>query len=57
MSNCVRYCDNFLSIGKSAVWTKDGKFVGQLDDKTKGILVFNIETEEVIECKIKNSHY
>ena len=56
MSNCVGFCDNFLSVGKSSVWTKDGKLVGQLDDKTEGILIFNTETEEAIERTIKNSH-
>lgn len=56
MSNCVGFCDNFLSVGKSSIWTKDGKLVGQLDDKTEGILIFDTETEEVIESKIKNSH-
>ena len=49
MSNCVGFCDNFLSVGNSSVWTKDGKLVGQLDDKTEGILIFDTETEEVIE--------
>lgn len=48
IANCVGYCDNFLSVGQSAVWTKEGKLVGQLDDKTEGILLFDTETEEVI---------
>ena len=48
MSNCVGFCDNFLSVGKSAVWTKKGKLVGQLDDKTEGVLIFDTETEEVV---------
>jgi predicted amidohydrolase len=47
MSNCVGFCDNFLSVGKSSVWTKEGKLVGQLDDKTEGILIFDTETEEI----------
>ena len=55
MSNCVGFCDNFLSVGKSSVWTKEGKLVGQLDDKTEGILIFDTETEEVIERKIKKN--
>ncbi len=54
MSNCVGFCDNFLSVGKSSIWTKEGKLVGQLDDKTEGILIFNTETEEVTEITIKN---
>jgi predicted amidohydrolase len=48
MSNCVGFCDNFLSVGKSAVWTKDGRLLGQLDDKTEGILLFDTETEEIV---------
>ena len=48
MSNCVGYCDNFQSVGKTSVWTKQGNLVGQLDDKLEGILIFDTETEEVI---------
>lgn len=53
MANCVGFCDNFLSVGQSAVWTKKGKLVGQLDDKTEGILQFDTETEEVIIKTVK----
>lgn len=49
MANCVGFCDNFLSVGKSAVWTKEGKLIGQLDDKTEGILIFDTETEEIVQ--------
>lgn len=49
MANCVGFCDNFLSIGKSAVWTKKGKLVGQLDNKSEGILIFDTEKEEIVE--------
>lgn len=49
MSNCVGFCDNFLSVGKSSVWTKEGRLAGQLDDESEGILVFDTETEEVNE--------
>ena len=55
MSNCVGFCDNFLSVGKSSVWSKEGKLVGQLDDKTEGILIFDTETEEVTERIIGNN--
>jgi predicted amidohydrolase len=54
MSNCVGFCDNFLSVGNSLVWTKEGKLVGQLDDKTEGILIFDTETEEVIKRNLIN---
>lgn len=53
MANCVGFCDNFLSVGQSAVWTKKGELVGQLDDKNQGILIFNTETEEVITKTVK----
>lgn len=49
MSNCVGYCDNFQSVGKSSIWTKQGNLAGQLDDKLEGILIFDTETEEIIE--------
>jgi predicted amidohydrolase len=49
MSNCVGFCDNFLSVGKSSVWSKKGKLVGQLDDKTEGIIIFDTETEEIVK--------
>jgi predicted amidohydrolase len=52
MANCVGFCDNFLSVGNSAVWTKDGELVGQLDDKTEGYLIFDTETEEVLAGNI-----
>jgi predicted amidohydrolase len=55
MANCVGFCDNFLSVGKSAVWTKEGKLVGELDDEMEGILIFDTETEGVIERIIKNN--
>jgi len=54
MTNCVGFCDNFLSVGKSAVWTKEGKLVGQLDDKMEGILLFDTETEVIIKNNLIN---
>ena len=48
MSNCVGYCDNFQSVGKSSVWTNKGNLIGQLDDNAEGILIFDTETEEII---------
>lgn len=49
MANCVGYCDNFQSVGKSSVWTKQGNLIGQLDDNLEGILIFDTETEKVID--------
>ncbi len=47
VSNCVGFCDNFLSVGNSSVWTKEGELIGQLDDKSEGILIFDTETEDI----------
>jgi predicted amidohydrolase len=52
MANCVGYCDNFLSAGQSAVWTKQGNLAGQLDDSLEGILVFDTETEAIIKMTL-----
>lgn len=45
MANCMGDCDNFLSVGQSAAWTKQGKLAGQLDESEEGILIFDTETE------------
>lgn len=52
MSNCIGFCDNFVGAGFSAVWTKKGQLVGQLDDKNEGILIFDTETEEAIKYTV-----
>ncbi|WP_340201662.1 carbon-nitrogen hydrolase family protein [Ascidiimonas sp. W6] len=43
MSNCVGYCDDFLSNGKSAAWNRDGELVAQLDQKNQGLLIYDTE--------------
>lgn len=42
MSNCVGYCDNFLSTGQSAIWNKNGVLVEQLDNEKQGVLIYNV---------------
>lgn len=55
MSNCVGYCDNFMSIGKSAVWNKNGELIEQLDNENQGILIYDteLETTEIYQLKIQ----
>jgi predicted amidohydrolase len=53
LSNCVGNCDNFLSAGRSSVWTRKGKLIAQLDEINEGLLVFDTKTEEVIERYIQ----
>lgn len=49
MSNAIGHCDNFECGGKSAIWNKEGKLIGQLDDKSEGILILDIDTRTVRE--------
>ena len=49
MSNCLGPCDDFESVGKSAIWNKDGLLVGQLNETVEGILLYDTDTEKVIE--------
>jgi predicted amidohydrolase len=48
MSNCVGHCDNFLSVGQTAVWSGKGILLAQMDAQSQGILVFDVETEKVV---------
>lgn len=41
MANCVGFCDNFLSMGGSAVWNGQGKLVNKLNSKDPGLLVYD----------------
>ncbi len=45
MSNCVGHCDNFMSVGQSAVWNKKGELIEQLDDNNQGLLFYDTKTE------------
>jgi predicted amidohydrolase/predicted GNAT family acetyltransferase len=47
MSNCVGSCDNFMSVGQSAIWNKNGKLIENLDSENQGILIYDTETELV----------
>jgi predicted amidohydrolase/GNAT superfamily N-acetyltransferase len=47
MSNCVGNCDNFIGVGQSAVWNKNGKLIEHLDSENQGILIYDTEIELV----------
>jgi predicted amidohydrolase len=49
MSNSVGFCDDFESVGNSAVWNKKGELVGHLDQTKEGILIYNTDNEETIK--------
>ncbi len=48
MSNCIGFCDDFECIGLSSIWNNKGQLMGQLDNLTEGMLVFDTEKEEVM---------
>jgi len=49
MSNSIGPSDNFIGAGQSAVWSKEGKLLGQLDRENEGILIFDTATEALIK--------
>ncbi|MDQ0899304.1 carbon-nitrogen hydrolase family protein [Paenibacillus sp. V4I7] len=49
MANCIGPCDNFESVGQSAVWNNQGHLVDQLNDTTEGIIIFDSETQTLIK--------
>jgi len=52
MANSVGPCDNFLSVGKSSVWNKQGVLLAQLNETEEGLLVFDTETEQILTCSL-----
>ncbi|MBL0740775.1 carbon-nitrogen hydrolase family protein [Chryseolinea lacunae] len=49
MANAVGQSDDFMSTGNSSVWNSRGQLLKQLDDTREGLLVFDTETQNVIE--------
>lgn len=49
MSNSVGQCDDFVSVGKSAIWNHKGLLLAELNDTQKGLLIFDTETQEVFK--------
>jgi predicted amidohydrolase len=49
MVNCIGYCDDFQNTGGSAIWNSDGIIKGSLDGENEGLIIYDTETEAVIE--------
>ena len=43
MGNCIGFCDNFESVGQSAVWNKNGKIIHHFNNHEEGILSFSVD--------------
>jgi ribosomal protein S18 acetylase RimI-like enzyme len=54
MANSVGHCDNFLSVGQSAIWTNKGELLKQLDHEHEGLLIYDTEcdTAELFQPQI-----
>lgn len=53
LSNSVGLCDNFLSIGQSAVWNKKGDLIEQLDHENQGLLIYDTDLETAVTHQLK----
>ena len=51
MVNSVGFCDNFLSVGQSSIWSRNGRLIDQLDNNTPGILIYDTDTEKTKSIK------
>jgi predicted amidohydrolase len=47
MSNCIGPCDNFISLGQSAAWNKNGEILGRLNGENEGLLVYDTKTQAI----------
>jgi predicted amidohydrolase len=45
MSNCVGRCDNFESVGRSALWSAKGELLGALGAASEAILTVDVESD------------
>jgi predicted amidohydrolase len=53
LANCIGHSGGYDCGGKSSVWNDKGLLVGQLNDTAEGILIFDTETQEVIQKTLK----
>ena len=49
MSNCIGFADGGQCAGKTSVWDNRGALLGQLNDADEGMLIFDTETQALIE--------
>lgn len=41
MANCIGPCDNFVSVGQSAIWNQQGELLVQMDSQSEGIVLMD----------------
>jgi len=47
MANCVGECDGTICGGKSSIWNREGILLGQLNDTSEGLLIIDIDSQQV----------
>jgi predicted amidohydrolase len=52
MANCVGPADGAECAGKTSAWNNQGLLVGQLNDTDEGIIIFDPDSQELIEKTI-----
>ena len=53
MSNCIGFCDNFLSVGQSAAWNNNGELVGQLHSENQALLIYDTELNTAVSYSLE----
>lgn len=48
MVNSIGHCEDFMSLGKSAVWGLGGRLLAQLDESQEGILLYDTATQNAL---------
>lgn len=48
MSNSIGFCDDFQSVGGSAIWNKKGKLIAQLNSDAEGLLQYDTISDHVL---------
>ena len=49
MANCIGPADGDECAGKTSIWNEKGVLIGQLNDTHEGVLIYDLDTQELIE--------
>lgn len=52
MANSVGPCDNFVSVGQSAIWNDRGELIAGMDDRSEGIVLIDTSTQKATAVPI-----
>ena len=47
------HCDNFESAGRTAIWNNKAVLMAQFDSDAEGILIVDIDTQQITELSYK----